>query len=534
MCKNMIAKKWFKMPFWFFNVLFSLLTVFVYNLPFLEKVHDTQVPCWILCTVALSLFAVFYAIYNLILIPPVTKWIAGFFMIANAIAFHFVSSYNIFLNKIMLLDVLETNAVEATDFIGWPLFQTVIVWGIIPLILMCKTHIVYGTVKQEIIRRMITIIVPLGIIAAIALPNKLSVKMYARENFSIRYQLLPTSYIDSLIKAIQFKMRSDVEFVDISKGLTVHRAINQSDKPLLVVFILGESARAANMSLNGYERDTNSPLKPFEKDIVSFQNVMSCGTVTRVAVPCLFSHLGREEYNADMASYTGNVLDLLSQSGYNIQWIDNELGCSNVCDRVETLYTCTHRDCYDSVLNTALFDKLKTVKTDSFIFLHQRGSHGSQYYKRYPQEYEKYTPVCQESDPNLCDYQELVNAYDNTLYYTSVVMADMMHGLQKMTDRFYPMVVFISDHGESLGEDGYFGHGSEYHLMPVYQKHVPFFVWMPQATQKELNIDFACLQQHTNQAYSQDNIFHSLLGIGGVTADVYDASLDIFEKCRIK
>lgn len=522
------------LPFFFFNIIFTFFVCAVYNLPFFEALLDTHIGWLKGLLVGVCLFFVFLSVHGILFVPPLTKWLAGFLCLANAAAFYFIHTYHILLNKTMLMNLLETNLIEAADFLTLSFFIYIFIFGLLPIFLIWKTKITYSPLKKEISQRISVLCFTLVLIAGITLPFKSALKIYLKENFNLRYQLLPSSYISSLAGVTHMLLIQPADMTHVSAGFKFERPFLQNNKHFLIVFVLGESARSANCSLNGYERDTNEPLYAFKNDLISFSDTVSCGVVTRVSLPCMFSHYERTTFNPDTFSYSENALNLLQKAGYYVRWIDNELGCNKVCRDIPTVYTCTHRDCHDGLLNKKFFEELTENTGDSFFVLHQRGSHGSFYHRRYPEEYAIFTPPCMTADLTSCSYEERINAYDNTIYYTSSLLADLIKKLSLLTDRFYPVVIYISDHGDSLGENQQFLHGGAWEDAPEYQKKIPFFLWMPEETREVLNLDWTCMKQMAGKEHSHDNIFHSLLGLAGVQVDVYQPELDIFSTCRHK
>ena len=284
--------------------------------------------------------------------------------------------------------------------------------------------------------------------------------------------------------------------------------------------------------MSGYNRDTAAPLRTYLKDMTVFHHTESCGVVTRVSVPCMFSPYDRLSYKEQAIPYTTNALDILQKNDVNLLWLDNELGCNKVCRNIPSEFTCNSRDCSDIIMNNILKQKLSSFKKDTFVVLHQRGSHGPRYDLRVPKEHHKWTPYCERADSQQCNRQHLINVYDNTIHYTSFVIADIIKILDSVTNEFNPILIYISDHGESLGENDVWGHGGDFNDAPKEQKEVPFFVWIPKSSQQAFHLDKKCLDAKTKTQWTQDAIFHSLLGLFGIKTDVYKADLDIFTDCH--
>jgi len=165
--------------------------------------------------------------------------------------------------------------------------------------------------------------------------------------------------------------------------------------------------------------------------------------------------------------------------------------------------------------------------------VHQIGSHGPSYYLRYPRALEKFKPACQTSNFFDCTKEEIINAYDNSIAYTDKVTADLI-ALLKKQKHINTSMIYISDHGESLGENGLYLHGAPYFMAPKEQTMVPMIVWLSDTYQGLTGIKPECLKANSMQGYSHANLFHSLLGMAGVRTVEYKPSLDIFNPCGNK
>ncbi len=525
-------KYWFSMSSISFCALTALFSTLVYNYPFFMSIYETGVTPAHFGMVAGLTFLAFWGIYTIILYPYVGKILLGVTFLGNAVSLYFIMTYHIIIDKVMILAVLDTDKGETADLLSWKLFWYVVIWGLVPVLFIIKTKIVYAPVVRESIKRGALITCILCLIGSGALSHREALKNYMREHFSLRYVLLPSSYVYSIATAVYIAYIEKIDVVQVNENPIVTRYWEQDGKKNLFVFVMGETARDANFSLSGYHRDTNAYLRPFEKDMIVFKKTHSTWTTTRISVPCVFLHYTRHTFKERAASYTDSVLDVLNQNGYQVTWIENGSACKGLCRKIEARVTCSGRDCYDMKLVDAFADEIPAIRKDAFFVLHQRGSHGPLYYKRYPKEFEKYTPVCTHNDLKKCSYEEIVNAYDNTVHYTSFTLAELIKKLDALKDRYNPVLFFTSDHGESLGEGGHYLHGLPFKTAPDVQKEVPFFIWIPDSSLKALHLDRACLQKQTQNRVSHDYIFHSLLGLAGITVPVYDADLDLFTRCR--
>lgn len=309
-------------------------------------------------------------------------------------------------------------------------------------------------------------------------------------------------------------------------------------KPRVIVLIVGETARAQNFSLYGYGRETN-PLLSKNKEIITFGDVSSCGTATAVSLPCMFSYLTRKNFDVTDAQYTQNLLDIAKASGYDVFWKDNDDGCKKVCDRVGKIDAkvgnkqpyCFGSYCHDDILLDGLNSRLSAVTKDTVIVLHMMGSHGPTYYKRYPDEFKRFQPACDTANLQDCSREQIINTYDNTIVYTDYVVSSVIDVLKKHGNLQSGML-YVSDHGESLGENNIYLHGLPYALAPEEQKKVPMVLWLSEAALQSLKLDRACLERYAaSEKFSHDNYFHSVLRMLSIKTTAYDAGLDVLQKC---
>lgn len=511
-----------------YNVIYTLWILCIYNFYFWRQVWPTVSGGVFVFLIVTSWLGLMF-LHRLIFRPKTVKPLSILFLISNSMAGYFISSYHLVLNKTMLANIFDTNVFEATEWLGVTFWVYMFLFAVLPSFVVYRLKIQFESCKRHYAQAM-GLLVGVCLLLCCLLPYKADVKVYLKAHFNLRYQFVPTGYISGVCGVVANLFKK-------SKGLNTTSGMVQEkywhgDKKNLIVFVLGESARDANFSLSGYERDTAAPLKPYLKDMTVFHKTESCGVVTRVSLPCMFSAFSRENYQERAIAYTTNVLDIIKQNGFEMLWLDNELGCNKVCRNIPTEFTCKSRDCADILLNGILQEKIPSFTQDTFVVLHQRGSHGPRYDLRVPDGQHKWKPYCDRADHQTCTYTQMKNAYDNTIYYTSFVIADLISELSKITDEYNPILIYISDHGESLGEKGVYGHGGDFKDAPDEQKQVPFFVWMPKSTREAFGFNKKCLNEKTKHQQSQDVIFHSLMGLAGIRTDVYDDKLDIFAGCH--
>ncbi len=510
--------------------LFMLYVLLAFNFLFFEKIYllsnslftlGAFIIIWLLGTLACMI------LFHKSTVKPLSY----LFLIINAGVFYFVKNYHVAIDEEMLRNALETNLAETLELLNLTWFLYILILGIIPCLII--KHLEF----KRCFKWYHYILFPLVCIVFTAMliaPNYQTVAPFVRTHKHTKYLLIPVNYIGAIISYTKHYYRENHAFKQIATD-AVFTKYWQNDKQNLIIFIVGETARADKFSFNGYKRETNAPLKDYQDDIINYLHATSCGTSTAVSLPCMFSKDNRENYSGGMA-YTENLLDIMQRSGYNVAWVENNSDCKNICNRIKTLYPCgihpQERECTDKVLIPEIAKAMPKNPQNTMIVLHQVGSHGPKYFKRYPAQFEQYKPVCNTEKLNECSQEELTNTYDNTIYYTSQNIADIIEEAQKYKDNYNIVVIYVSDHGESLGENGLYLHSAPYIIAPDTQKQIPFFVWAEPTTLTDLNLDKDCLKNGTIKPISHDNIFHLILGLSGINTQEYRQPLDLFAKCR--
>jgi lipid A ethanolaminephosphotransferase len=317
-------------------------------------------------------------------------------------------------------------------------------------------------------------------------------------------------------------------------------------RPLVLVLVVGETARAANWGLAGYARDTTPRLRALP--VLDFGTVAACGTNTETSLPCMFAPVGRRDYDAARIRGQESLLHVLNRAGVAVHWRDNQSGCKGVCDGLPgdrpTPATapglCQGDRCLDEALIHDLdqrLAKLGTAPSTQVWVLHMLGNHGPAYFRRYPPTFAAFEPACRDEDLGLCTPQSIVNAYDNALRYTDEVLARTVERLTAHAGSVDSALLYVSDHGESLGEMGLYLHGLPYSIAPDVQKQVPMVFWSSNGFESAAGLQRGCLQGPLRQraqagGVTHDNLFHTVLGLMDVRTAVHEPQLDLVAPCR--
>lgn len=487
-----------------------------------------------------SLFLLVTLLINLALTmvawPRAGKILLAALLLIVSVVAYFQTSFGIVIDEEMMRNAVETDFREAVELVTARMFAYVIVIAAIPIALLSGVTIRYGVWWKELLLKATTVVVTIGIAALLMLGFGRNYAGFLRNNRELRRVLSPTNVI-----AAAWAYGRDPEPRAVQPiGLDARRARSwpQSDRHALLVIVIGETARTANFSLGGYARETNPELD--QRNVVFFSDMHSCGTSTASSLPCLFSDLGRERFSSGRASGREGLLDVVLRAGFDVLWRDNNSGCKGACERVETedlshlsnREVCPDGECWDEVLLSGLQERLDATTSDLVVVLHQKGSHGPAYYRRYPDRFEVFTPACRSADLARCTDREIVNAYDNTIRYTDHVLARTIDLLEHNADRFDSSMIFLSDHGESLGENGLYLHGYPYAIAPPEQTEVPMIVWLSPGWQRRFGLDVECLARISTSRVTHDAFFHSVLGLLDIRTKEYRPELDVFRSCR--
>jgi lipid A ethanolaminephosphotransferase len=385
-----------------------------------------------------------------------------------------------------------------------------------------------------------TIVTCLTLLGLIFFTNAKTLMIVHRQHKDMLATVNPIAPISAAVQYFrQASNEAEVIVAPLGQDAKVRAPAGGIRKPRVTVVVAGETARAANFSLNGYGRDTNPELE--KRSVIYFPNTESCGTATATSIPCMFSNLGRAGYSHEKAASNETLVDVLAHAGLKVTWWDNNTGSKGVSTRVETVNMfgskdprfCNGGECLDDIMLDKLGGWLDGVTQDSVIVLHQLGSHGPAYHQRYTKAFGKFTPDCQADQPTDCADAELINAYDNTILYTDHVLATIIDMLKARSDKLAGGMIYASDHGESLGENGLYLHGAPYFMAPKEQTHVPFVVWVDHDFAASMGLDRSCLSKEAAAGgRSHDNFFHSILSMMNVETSVYDRKLDVFAACR--
>ena len=466
------------------------------------------------------------------------------FFLSAASGAYFMMSYGIVIDSTMITNVIQTDTKEALDLFNWRMLISFIVLGLLPSWLLWKTPLKSLAFGKQVLSNTATVVASLAIIVATLLAIFQDYSSIMRNHTQLRYLVNPLNsfYAIGMVAAKPFQ-RDQKTLLPIGRDAQV-AALKASDKPPLLLVVLGETARMGNFGVNGYERNTTPELS--KENIISLKGVSSCGTSTAASVPCMFSHLGKEDFEARKNNYE-SLIDVLNHAGLAVLWIDNQSGCKGVCERVPQVLTkelkhptlCKDGECFDEIMLQQLDERIQALPAERrakgvVVVMHQMGSHGPAYYKRVPDAFKKFQPECKSNALQECSREQVVNSFDNTILYTDHFLGQAIQWLKKSEATHASAMLYVSDHGESLGENNLYLHGLPYRIAPEVQKRVPWITWWSPRFEKQAGLSRTCVKNKAQDELSHDNYFHTILGMVGVSTEVYQAKLDVHADCRSK
>lgn len=452
---------------------------------------------------------------------------------------YFQQTYGVLIDREMVRNVFETTLTESRHLISLDAILQIGLTGALPAALVFWPRVRRLRPLHQIWRWPVSVVLSFALLVAALFSDYKAFSAVLRERHDLMTAYQPGATVTALVRFTREQWKSAAPDVrPLGTDARPGPALAAADKPVLLVIFAGETTRAQNFGLNGYARDTTPELRA--RGVINFADVTACGTSTAVSLPCMFSRLPQADYSRDGFLGEENLLDVLAHAGLAVEWHDNNTGDQKIATRTgwarvdATLApeACTG-ECTDEVFLPLIENTLATITKDTVLVLHMIGSHGPAYHLRYPPERARFQPECPTAKFSDCTVEAIVNTYDNTILETDYVLSRTIDMLAA-SDRVLPGMIYLSDHGESLGEDGLFLHAAPGFMAPQVQTKVPFVLWLDQDFSRAMALDEGCLRTAATRPVSQDNLFHSVLGLLDVTTAAKDSALDLTEGCKLK
>jgi len=466
-----------------------------------------------LASLGVVLFGVHVILLTVLSSRVLIKPLLGVWILIAATVAYFADRYGTIIDDAMILNLLRTDSGEVMDLITPELLFRVVSLGCLPVALFWKIRVVRTSLGRVILHKMVLLGGAVVLIAASLFSFSAEYATFFRQYKSIRFYSNPVYPVYSLVGAALESIEAphDGALIRMADDAGI---VEDGSKPELMIVVVGETARADHFSLYGYPRQTNPELLKLQNELFVFDHVESCGTSTAVSVPCMFSLTDRADFNIDTAEHTENVLDILQRTGVDVLWRDNNSDSKGVALRVpyESFKTSDlnpdcNGECRDVGMLSGLQSWIDDRHGDGLVVLHQMGNHGPAYSRRYPPDFEQFIPACQNNDLSACKDEAIVNAYDNAILYTDWFLVQVIRLLRDNADRFEVAMLYVSDHGESLGERGIYLHGMPFAIAPEAQTHVPALLWFGSLEY----VNSTLLRQQVHEATSHDAISDTLL-----------------------
>lgn len=496
---------------------------------------------FLLALLVLLLFAYTAA---LLMVPGTRTLIAASVVLfpVGAMAAFCADSFGLVIDREMIRSFFATDRKESLALLTPRLAVYAAGLGVLPLFFVGAVRVAPIGMRRHLLHRLAFCGAGLVVCAALMLAFESRFRSFITEHRQLHHLTVPGAAVQAIAQFAHERLLADQAGLPVETDEGVHRIDRaQAGRPLLVFLVIGETARGRNFQLGGHARATNPELSRLD-DLYYFVSVTSCGTTTAVSLPCMFSPAGRARFALPRARQEANVLDTLTQAGLDVEWRANNSGGASVRERVRTIdFTrrkspglCGEESCLDQILLEGLPEKVRGLAGDTVVVFHQMGSHGPAYFMRYPPAFEIFRPACRSHELARCTQDEIRNAYDNSIAYTDHLLAAKIALLRQASDRLDSMLVYVSDHGESLGENGIHLHGTPYPVAPREQVNIPFILWMSEGYARRFGIDRPCVRQLQKEPFSHDNLYHTLLGATGTRNRIYERGLDMLASCRKK
>lgn len=489
-----------------------------------------------LCVAILALFAIGTVAVS---VKYIMKPVLIFYIAVATGAAWFTDTYGAVVDTDMVRNIFETTKAESQDLLTPGLVVHFGLYLLLPTALLLWVRVEHQPFGSKFRQNIIIIVGCFLVFTSLGATFYKPYSVVVRTKRDLVKTLNP---VTPLVSTVKYLLGASQEIILAVKPLGQDAKIaaraDGSIKPRVAIVVVGETARAASFSLGSYARETNPELA--RQNVLYFSNVSSCGTATDVSLPCMFSNLKRSGYNHKSGLENENVLDVLSRAGVDVTWMENNTGSKGVSDRVRNVVMtgsndprfCEDGDCKDEIFLGKIDEWLNGITKDSVLVLHQLGNHGPAYYERYPGAFRRFVPDCQTSELSKCQDAEIVNSYDNAILYTDFVLAKIVERLKARTETLSTGFMYLSDHGESLGENNLYLHGTPYFMAPEEQTRIPLVAWFDGQFASSMGLNLDCLKRSVGRPLSHDNLFSSMIGMMNVTTSVYERNLDMFSSCR--
>ena len=487
---------------------------------------------------ALVIFALTILLLELLAPFRLQKSGAALLIMIAAAASYFEQAYGVLIDRDMVRNVFEATPAEARHLVNPSAVLTIGLLGVLPAAIVFWPHVRRWSLMHQLWRWPLGVAVSFAVGIGGLLVDFKAFSAVLRERHDLMGSYQPGATLNAVFKFGKEQFASAMPeaqpvAIDAQRGPYLAKA----DKPVLLVIFAGETVRAQNFGLNGYDRDTTPGLR--QRDVINYPDVSSCGTSTAVSLPCMFSALTQADYSRErfLSQYT--LLDVIERVGFDAHWYENNtndygIAARTGASRVDITLdpAACEVECTDEIFLPIIQQALDTITSDTVLVLHMIGNHGPAYYLRYPPTRAPFQPDCQTSEFAKCSGEQVVNAYDDAVHETDFVLSRSIDMLQD-SDRAASAMIYLSDHGESLGENGLYLHAAPLFMAPETQTKVPMIMWLGDGFRDLMALDVDCLQQAAQRPASHGDFFHTVLGVLDIQTEIRDPALDLTEGCHV-
>jgi lipid A ethanolaminephosphotransferase len=406
----------------------------------------------------------------------------------------------------MVSNILNTNFEESSNYFSIKLIVYFVFLGVLPSYYIIKAKIINESKKKTLITIGLTLVFILSLVFA----NASNWMWIDKNSKTLGGLAMPWSYTVNI--SLFYKHQKEKN----KKEILLPNATIKDNSKAVIVLVIGESARSQNFSLYGYKNNTNPSLSKIP-NLYHF-DATSTATYTTAGVKAILDYKNTGDLYEILPNYLfRNNVDVFWKT---TNWGEPPLHIKNYENREILASHCKGEPCnYDEILLTGLKEQITSSKKNKIlVVLHTSTSHGPTYSKKYPASFETFKPVCNSVELGNCTQKELINAYDNTIAYTDYILSQVI-GVLKELKEYNSSMIFVSDHGESLGEKNLYMHGIPIEIAPKEQYEIPFIVWVSNGSK----------QLKPQQTLSQYHVFHSVLNFLGVQSPVYDEKMNIYK-----
>ena len=497
-----------------FVLLISSFNFLFFHIPFFQFVFETinyksLNGIFVIASLMVLMLVLNAFVFSLLLTlsQKIGKFLLVLFFLINAVAVYFVATYGVIIDESMIGNILNTNYDESSSFFSYKLIIYLVLLGVLPSYIIVKSKIEKITFKKFSILSGLTILFALVLVFVNA-TNWLWIDKNSKKLGGLA---MPWSYVvnTSLFYIHEYKKNEKEILLPDAKIKDTEKAI--------VVLVIGESARRQNFSLYNYDKNTN-PLLSLTPDVFHF-DANSSATYTTAGVKSILDHKETSDLYEILPNYLyRNDVEVFWRT---TNWGEPPVHIKNYQDRAYLQSIAKEEDKnYDAVLLSGLKEQiLASKKNKILVVLHTSTSHGPSYNTKYPSQFEHFKPVCKSVELSNCSQNELINAYDNTIVYTDYLLHRTIEELKQLKS-YKSTMLFVSDHGESLGEKNLYMHGIPMSIAPKEQYEIPFIVWLPEDSSKKIK-KFDMLSQY--------HVFHSVLNFLHIESPIYNEEMNIFE-----